>query len=375
MWDINFYLEPLFWLISLLFILQLFIYLFLFRRVAVHKPDCSPGNDHFPVTVVITAKDEATNLAANLPKILGQDHAEFEVIVVDDQSEDGTQDLLLELSSQYPALKVITIEQHINDFKGKKLALTLAFKSARYETLLLTDADCEPMSDQWLKLMAAGYKEPETEFVIGYSPYKKYGGMLNRIIRYETFYTALQYFSFALGGRAYMGVGRNLSYRKALFFSKKGFSPYLKVAAGDDDLFVNMHSTKINTKIQLCPDSFTLSEPKRSWSTWIQQKRRHSSVSKYYKASDKRKLGGIWLANFLFYLSIVAGCIYPGLLFPTLGILFLRIILQCVIFGMAGRRLYSKNLWIGAPILDLLFQLFILPWLGLVSIFSKKKEW
>ena len=374
MFDYNFYLNPVFWAIATVFLVQVGIYLLLFRKVAAYKVK-KIGGSMEPITVVIAAKDEDDNLAKNLPLILEQDYAKFEVIVVDDQSEDGTQDLMAELSLKYPNLKVITIEPHINDFKGKKLALTLAFKAANYETLLLTDADCTPLSNQWLKSMASAYRDKKTEFVLGFSPYKKYGGLLNLLIRYETFYTALQYFSYALSGKPYMGVGRNLSYKKSLFFTKKGFSPYLKIAAGDDDLFVNMHSTKKNTQVQLAKDSFMLSEPKKGWGEWFRQKRRHVSVSKFYKGGDKRRLGFLWLANFLFYTSIALGCIWPGLLFPTLGVFLLRMILQLIIFGMAGKKLHSPYLWVAAPILDIFFQVLLMPYLGLVGLFTKKRDW
>ena len=373
MFDYNFYLSPVFWAVGAVFLVQVFIYLLLFRKVAAYKIKEISGSLE-PITVVIAAKDEIDNLTRNLPAILEQDYPKFEVIVVDDQSEDGTNDLLAEMALKYPHLKIITIEPHINDFKGKKLALTLAFKAANYEILLLTDADCVPLSNQWLKTMQAGYRDKKTEIVLGFSLYKKYSGLLNLLIRYETFYTALQYFSLALSGKPYMGVGRNLSYKKSLFFNKKGFSPYLKIASGDDDLFVNMHSTKKNTQVQLTKDSFMISEPKRGWGEWFRQKRRHVSVSKYYKGGDKRRLGFLWFANFIFYIAIALGCIWPGLLFPTLGVFALRMILQLIIFGMAGKKLYSPYLWIAAPILDIFFQVLLMPFLGLIGIFSRKRR-
>ncbi len=374
MFDLQFYLDPIFWAVGFVFLIQVLIYLLLFRKVAAYKP--MPLAESFePVTIVICAKDEDEQLKTNLPLILEQDYPEFEVIVVDDQSYDETADILGAFSLQHPHLKVIAIEPHINEFKGKKLALTLAFKAAKYETLLLTDADCTPQSKQWIKSMQSAFIDKKIEFVLGYSPYKYYGGLLNLLIRYETFYTAMQYISFALSGKPYMGVGRNLSYKKSVFFAKKGFSPYLKIAAGDDDLFVNMHASPKRTKVQLNPESFMLSEPKRTWGEWIRQKRRHISVSKFYKGGDKRRLGMLWLANFLFYIVIAAACFFPTQWIPALGIFSLRMIIQIIIFGIAGKKLNFKYVWLAAPFMDFLFQIIIMPLMGMGSMFSKKSDW
>ena len=112
--------------------------------------------------------------------------------------------------------------------------------------------------------MQSGY-EPGIEIVLGYGAYKKYPGILNKLIRFETFHTALQYFSYALAGKPYMGVGRNLSYRKEAFLRNKGFSAINHIPSGDDDLFINMIATKTNTAIVIDKEAHTLSEPHKTW--------------------------------------------------------------------------------------------------------------
>src|SRR5688572_33381892 len=120
------------------------------------------------------------------------------------------------------------------------------------------------------------------EVVLGYGAYYKRPGMLNKLIRFETFHSALQYFSLALAGLPYMGVGRNLSYKKELFLRNKGFSSINHVLSGDDDLFINQVATKHNVNVVLDQEAFTLSEPKRRFKDWIRQKNRHYSTGKYY---------------------------------------------------------------------------------------------
>src|SRR6185312_2609594 len=152
----------------------------------------------------------------------------------------------------------------------KKFPLSMGIKSSRYETLLLTDADCVPASEHWIQLMQNGYREG-TEIVLGYGAYNKAEGLLNKIIRFETFHSALQYLSYALAGMPYMGVGRNLSYKKELFFNNKGFSSINHIPGGDDDLFINMVANKRNTTIVIDKDAHTLSEAAPTWQIWQRQ--------------------------------------------------------------------------------------------------------
>ena len=370
----DFYLNPVFWVLCAAFLLQLHIYLFIFRRLAVHKPD-----ENFPyaspVSVIIAAKNEEDTLREILPVLLHQDYPEYEIIVINDQSEDETKYVLEEFEAVFaPKLKVVTITDHIYEFSGKKFALTLGIKAAQYPIILLTDADCKPLSDKWISAMASKYKNKETQIVLGFSPYEKKGGLLNVFIQFDTFYTALQYLSFALGNNPYMGVGRNLSYRKDLFFKSKGFAPFLKVNSGDDDLFVNHNATSTNTAVQLHPDSFTLSQPKKSWMAWFHQKKRHMRTGKLYKAKHKNALAYIFFSNWFFYLAVIATCILVKPFWIGLAVLGLRMILQTAVSAPALKRLQMQNFWPFVPFIDIVYQLIYTPVFGLIGLFSSKKK-
>ena len=373
---LDFYFHPFFWAISALLLIQWGIYLFLFRRLAFYKISQPSSQSLPPVSIIMAAHNEEENLRHFLPVLLDQDYPVFEVIVIDDQSEDESAYLLEDLCKIYAHLKVVSIKEHIREFAGKKLALTLGIKAASYDVLLFTDADCVPASPEWIRKMMEGYHSKDTQFVLGYSPYHKKPGVLNAFIRFDTFITALQYLSMALAGNPYMGVGRNLSYRKKLFFDNKGFAPYLKVSSGDDDLFVNSHANSHNTSIQLSPESFVFSEPKGSWGAWLSQKRRHIQVGKLYKAGHKRMLGFIWLSHFFFLASVIAACIIIKPFWIGLAVYALRLMVQLPIYYSASRKLKLGSLWAAMPLLEIPYQLFFLPLMGLLSLFvRKRKKW
>lgn len=333
-------------------LIQIAYYLLLFRRLAFYKPSPKEQSQQHPISVVVCARDEAANLAQNLPGILVQTYpTTHEVIVVNDNSVDETKYLLEELKKTFKNLAPVNLSYEAKLIPGKKYPLSIGIKEAKHELVLLTDADCVPASEFWMQKMQDGYR-PGIEVVLGYGSYHKKPGLLNKIIRFETFHTALQYFSYALAGSPYMGVGRNLSYTRGLFFKHKGFSSLNHVASGDDDLFVNMVATKDNTAIVLDPESFTLSEPKKSWAAWIRQKTRHYSTGKFYRPKHKFFLGLYSFSHFLFYPLFIASLFLYDWRIVT-GVFLLRLLVQTWIMYKGMEKLDEKDLWPWAWLFDI----------------------
>ncbi len=325
-------------------IIQIFYYLFFFRRLAVYKAPLKTASISQPVSVIICARDEADNLAKNLPGILVQDYkTTHEIIVVNDNSTDETKYVIDEYKKSFKNLVNIELTQEAKLIMGKKFPLSMGIKSAKYETLILTDADCVPASEFWVDHVQQAYQD-ETEVVLGYGAYHKKPGLLNKLIRFETFHSALQYFSYALAGIPYMGVGRNLSYKREVFMRNKGFSSMNMIPSGDDDLFINKVATKHNTAIMIEPDSHTLSEAKKTWNDWMRQKYRHYTTSKYYKPIHKFLLGSYSLSLVLFYpLFAASAALY--IWWIALIVLGLRLIIQAIILNKTMKKLNEQDLW------------------------------
>jgi cellulose synthase/poly-beta-1,6-N-acetylglucosamine synthase-like glycosyltransferase len=293
-----------------------------------------------------------------------QDYPSYEVIVMNDRSWDGTEEFTETEAKAWSKVRFIHIEQEYDHVTPKKYAITTGIRSAKYDIILLTDADCRPTTDQWIKGMATHLTD-DKQIVLGFSPYKKQSGFLNRLIRFETFYVAVQYLSFALAGTPYMGVGRNLMYRKSLFLKNKGFYTHLRVTGGDDDLLMNEIANPHNTAVCTDPDTFMVSIPKTTWHEWYRQKKRHLSVSKHYKTANKMRLAllsGTHVLTWLLFLGFAVWCavVFPKQLgfFIMAGSLFtLRLLSQWIVLGIAARKLYKSVGWFVIPFMD--FILFI----------------
>jgi poly-beta-1,6-N-acetyl-D-glucosamine synthase len=356
----------------LITLVQLWYYLFYFSRIAFLKKKNVPSSTP-PASILICAKNEAENLQNNLPVIMNQDYPDFEVVVINDCSWDETEHVLKDMAEKYPRLKVINIRENENHTHGKKMAVMVGIKGAKYEHLLFTDADCKPSSDKWIGLMMRNFDQ-NNDIILGYGAYDKRKGLLNKLIRFDAFTIALMYLSASLARQPYMGVGRNMAYKRSLFFKVKGFASHYHVESGDDDLFVNEAATSNNTVIEISKEAFTGSIPKTSFKEWIRQKRRHATTWPLYKFSTRFRLAVFGISQYLFFLSFIlllAFQVYPVY---VLSIFAFRLVVQIVIFKKSLDRLGEKDLiWI-TPFMELLLMGFY-PIVSFTKRFARKSKW
>ncbi|WP_187696424.1 glycosyltransferase, partial [Xanthovirga aplysinae] len=304
----------------------------------MYKQKFDHNHKNEPISVVICAHNEEPNLRELLPTLYKQNYPEFELIVVDDRSTDGTQNYLREEEINHPKLTRLRIDKCPDHINEKKYALTLGIKAAKNEWILFTDADCIPSSKMWIYEMSRAFNE-QTEIVLGYSPYEKQKGFLNYFIRFETLYTAIQYLSLALAGSPYMGVGRNMAYRKSLFLNNNGFNRQIGITGGDDDLFINAHAHKKNTKVVIGKNNLVRSIPKTTIKSYFRQKKRHLSVGKHYKSSDKFILGLLSVSHLIYWASLICLAVLNEEPYWIGGGFLIRIVVQFSVFEMAKKKL------------------------------------
>lgn len=352
--------------------IQFFYYFFIYLRLTIHKRG-REAEEKVPVSVVICAKNEAANLEKYLPIILEQDYSNFEVIVVNDCSEDETEDVLKRYMLIYPRLRTTFIKEDEKFRHGKKLALTVGIKSAKNEWMLLTDADCFPTSNQWLAGMARHFNKSHS-IVLGYGGYKEAPGLLNMLIRYDSSIIAMQYFSMALSGFPYMGIGRNLAYKKSIFFANKGFASHVRLDSGDDDLFINEVATSHNVLIETASETHTRSLPKKNFEGWVEQKKRHFTTFVRYKKIHKILLGGEVFSRILFYFSLVGLLILFKYWIVAVSIFFVRTVVQFIVFKNTFKRLNERNLLLISPIFDIILP-FISFGIYVSSLIRPSRQW
>jgi cellulose synthase/poly-beta-1,6-N-acetylglucosamine synthase-like glycosyltransferase len=306
-----------------------------------------------PVSIVVCARNESENIYKHLPLLLNQDYPKFEVVIVNHQSTDDTKYILYAFKQEFPNLHVVEITRNQHLKLGKKLPLSMGIKGAKYDYVLLSDADCEPSSDQWLRSMAEQFS-PKKEIVLGYSPYQRKKGFLNALIRFDTTWIGMNFLGAARNNMGYMGVGRNMAYRKELFQKVNGFKKHYSVLSGDDDLFFQTIANK-NYTINLDPESFVYSIPKETFSDWVFQKRRHLTTASHYKVIKKLLLGIYPLTLFLLLFSFVILLFDEKWKLPAIAIFAGVILVKWLIQGRCFRRLKEPQLVFFLPFMELLY--------------------
>jgi len=358
-----------------IFCIQCIYYIFIFGSFSFSKKKPSKRNFNEPISVLICAKNEAENLIENIPLLVEQNYSNFELVLINDCSSDDTLDIFKKFKNKFPTkIKIVDVKPNEQFWGSKKYALTLGIKAATHEHLLFTDADCKPVSKNWISEMITNFNN-EHQLILGYGAYKKIEkSFLNKLIRYETLLTAIQYFSYSKIGIPYMGVGRNLAYTKTLFLKNNGFSTHMKIKSGDDDLFINQVATNKNTVNCYSENSFTVSTPKKTYKEWIQQKRRHVSTANYYKPFHKFLLGLFYSSQFLFWFL---GIFLISMLFQwqlVLLLVFSRILIQYLVVGYSAKKLNETDLILLSPFLELFLittQMFIF----IKNLISKPTHW
>lgn len=356
--------------------IQLSYYIFIFSRFSFTKPTKNKCSN-IPVSVIICARNESKNIQKHLPHILNQNYSNFEIILINDGSYDNTLAIFEATKEKYKnthQIKIVNVAENDNFWGNKKYALTLGIKAASNEHLLFIDADCKPVSNNWISEMTSNFTE-EKEIVLGYGTHQKVkNSFLNKLLRFETLYTALQYFSYAKIGLPYMGVGRNLAYKKSLFFNSNGFAKHMHIKSGYDDLFINENGNRKNVAIVFSPDSFTISKPKESFKSWIHQKRRHISAATHYKNIHKLLLGMSYSVQLLFWILASLLLIFnhqSEFIFVIIGI---RLLVQYIIFGIAAKKLKESDLILGVPFFEI-FLILIHLFIFIKNKISKPTHW
>lgn len=327
-----------------------------------------------PVSVVVAARNEIKTLPALIERLMAQRYPDYEVIIVNDRSSDGSYEFLKETEKEQPHFTVVNIDRKPENFDGKKYALTLGIKAAKHDIIVLTDADCRPRSEDWLGSMANGFGDDNIKINLGVSLYAGGKGILGRFIQFEALWTAAQYIGFALLGMPYMGVGRNLAYKKAFFLRRKGFGNFMSFTGGDDDLFVNQNGTGKNTTVTLGRESMVDSIPKTSLRAFFNQKIRHLSVGRRYKGVHRLLLGSYSATSLVFWGLLPASMFLPGDMVFCIILLMLRTLLLCITFLITTKKTGTSFHYWTLPFLDIIFTGYYF-YAGMAVLLTKRIRW
>lgn len=346
--------------LGIITLVQLSYYYGLYARFSFSRKKKSIAMQQVPVSVIVVVKDAAGALLKFLPRILGQQYSQFQLVVVNDHSHDDTELLVKEYQNQYDNIKLVNLDSAVSTIRGNKFALSMGIRCASYEHIVITDAECCPASAHWLERMAENFVS-QTKIVIGYSSFEKKRNPFNRMLHYDNLMNAMQYFSYAQAHTAYRADLRNVAFTRGLFYAQKGFASHNHISCGEEDIFISRSSNRTNTSIEYSPDSFTQLQRTPTHNAWKRHKMGLYYTLKYNSLKNRFLLKSYAWVNILFYvllvIAILATMKNTMFLSIVLGIAIVRIVSQYLVFGFAAKKLNEKQTVPFLIVYDVLFAL------------------
>lgn len=351
--------------ILLVFILVQAVF-YLLPAFAIQKyEETKPKTDQPAASVIIACRNELQNLKSNLQFIINQKYPQFEIIIADDNSTDGTSDYIAQLAKTIPNVKLVE-----NKESGKKSALSYGIRAAAYEHLVFTDADCRPATEHWISGIMSQF-DAENPLVLGYGELSG-KTFTARFSSYDATLIALQYLGFASLGHAYMAVGRNIAYSRKLWDTIGGFGSHSDIASGDDDLFVRDATKHIRPTVCVSSEAKTNSPAKETFAKLMQQKSRHVSTSVRYSLTDKFLSGGEIVSRTLFFATAIA-MLFINWKFALAFVIVRLVFVMLSLAKFCGTTKTDFNLFMSL-IFDIFAPIFYVA-LMFYGIFNREAKW
>lgn len=303
------------------------------KRLANKQMQTSLPTIPCPVSIVIAVHNQAHLLKKSLPLFLSQDYAEdFEVIIVDKNSDDETADLLEKFCDIYPYLHVSSIPQTARDISLQRLALTLGLRSANYEWIAFVNPQCMPTSDQWLTHFTRFCSE-QKDAVMGFAAFEEGKGWNAAKCRLYKFWNQMHWMPYSHYHAPYYTDGCCFLYRKSYFMKHQGFASSANLVAGAETLLVNHHIVRGRCEVNLDSQAVLLMPAPLS-QEWQQER-------VFYMETRR------WMRHFILYrtryfIDAASSLLYALLTMALLVYFFPAVVTFSILFAMWLLRIFLR---------------------------------
>lgn len=292
--------------LTALYALLLLAYRYWYNKLSLFAPTTPDDFKHF--SVVIPARNEADNIQQCIQSILAQSYpaSHFEIMVIDDFSEDATAQIVQNMQLTHPNLRLISLADYyqpgeMNSFKKK--AIEKAVSMSKGDWIVTTDADCM-VPKHWLSLYNAYIQKNNPVFVAAPVMFIKEQGILNQFQVLD--FLALQGITAAAvgAGKHSMSNGANLAFEKSAFIAVGGYQGVDQIASGDDMFLMHKMKVTLSNRVGYLfhPGAIVWTKAMNSWKGFLMQRIRWSSKARYY---DDKSIFWVLVLVYLYNLSLL----------------------------------------------------------------------
>ena len=315
------------------------------------------------VSVVMYANNDGDWLRKFLPSFLEQDYpAKYEVIVVNDGSVDNSRDIVADYMSTYAHLRHTFAPAESRGLSRKKLSLMIGIKAAKYDKILITNANSRPATKDWLALMMRNFANG-VQVVIGYSlPHFKDDHGAGKYYRvWDNVREAMRYINAAIKGKPYRGTAYNLAFEKAEFFEKKGFAKAMFLNWGEDDAWLKVMIKRDNTRCESDPSARVIEYYDDHRRAHKELKIRRDFTSQFVRRKPfltqalMTAVYYLWVA--LAIAAVVVSACHVAVITIATLIAFAAWIACIIIYNKQARTLRAPGLFLSVPLMILLTPL------------------
>ena len=342
--------------IVVLFFVQTYYYAFVYARIPKYRNDRRQrriDTDTPAISVIVPLFGESGEfIETSLPRLLAQDYAAYEIVVVYVGLDTDFYEDLVRMKGVFPNLRTTKIEARSRYPISPKMAINIGIKSAQYEHIVLTTTDASPCTSRWLALMAKGFTRGE--IVLGYCGLEPSKGLANKYMRIDRMMSSAEWIASAVRRRPYRGDRNNIGFTKSLYFSVNGFGN-LNMNIGEDDLFMQQIMTRENVSVVLSPRAAVV---ERCWGGlrwWFGRRRFFGSTRQLYPKSVCTFSRREHCCRALFFIAAATAVAVMPIEYKAAAALFVIIRYAIVLTTVRriGKRLGDSGIAVAYPLYDL----------------------
>ncbi len=321
------------------------------------------------ISVIVPCKNEAMNIQPLLLSLAGQNYRNYELILVNDHSDDATLEYLLSAKAKFSNIRVVDAVGC-----GKKNALQEGIQQSSGDLVVTTDADCMH-SKRWLQTIATFQCSQPSDLIICPVLFSQRNSLFSTLQRFE-------FVSLVASGAGAAGVGKpilcngaNLAFTKTVW-QKNQMHLHDEEQSGDD-IFLLESIKKQNGIIRFLKskDAFVVVEPAYSLNVFFKQRRRWAAKSPTYTDWQIITTACIVFGISLLLVTLIGLSFYnPRYLFLFFSVFVVKYLVDASFLYSVRRFFQIQKVWINSFILSMVYPFYIVV-VALNSLLIKPKSW